>query len=126
MSKPDDSTIEDDVQALVKPKRKKKPASLTPRSMAEMRDRGYVVAVVEHYNAFTRRKHDLFGCIDLLCIGNNETVAVQVTSRANVSSRRTKIEETEAYPEMLKSGWRILIHGWDKEDGLWRLKEVEL
>lgn len=126
MSKPDDSTIANDVQALVKPKRKKKPASLTPRSMAEMRDRGYVVAVVEHYNAFTRRKHDLFGCIDLLCIGNNETVAVQVTSRNNMSSRRGKIEETEAYPEMIRSGWRILIHGWDKEGGLWRLKEVEL
>jgi len=126
MSKPDDSTIAEDVQALAKPKRKTKPANLTPRSMAEMRDRGYVVATVEHYNAFTRRKHDLFGCIDLLCIGNHETVAVQVTSRANVSSRRTKIEETEAYPEMIRSGWRILIHGWDKDDGRWRLKEVEL
>lgn len=101
-------------------------SSLTSRSKALYVSHGYQVALVEHYNAFTRRKHDLFGCIDLLCIGNNETVAVQVTSRANVSSRRTKIEETEAYPEMLKSGWRILIHGWDKEDGRWRLKEVEL
>lgn len=121
----DDSTIQNEVQAIV-PQKKKKSANLTPRSMAEMRERGYQVATVEYFNAFTRRKHDLFGCIDLLCIGNGETVAVQVTSRDNISSRRHKIEENEAYPEMLRSGWKILIHGWDKDGSRWRLKEVEL
>jgi hypothetical protein len=30
----------------------------------------------------------LFGCIDLLAIGNNETVAVQVTSKGHLSDRR--------------------------------------
>lgn len=121
----DDSTIQNEVQAIV-PQKKKKSANLTPRSVAEMRERGYQVATVEYFNAFTRRKHDLFGCIDLLCIGNGETVAVQVTSRDNISSRRHKIEENEAYPEMLRSGWKILIHGWDKDGSRWRLKEVEL
>lgn len=125
VGKTDDSTIPDAVQAIV-PQKKKKSANLTPRSMAEMRERGYQVATVEYFNAFTRRKHDLFGCIDLLCIGNGETVAVQVTSRDNISSRRHKIEENEAYPEMLRSGWKILIHGWDKDGSRWRLKEVEL
>jgi hypothetical protein len=125
VGKTDDSTIPDAVQAIV-PQKKKKGANLTPRSTAEMRERGYQVATVEYFNAFTRRKHDLFGCIDLLCIGNGETVAVQVTSRDNISSRRHKIEENEAYPEMLRSGWKILIHGWDKDGSRWRLKEVEL
>ena len=125
VGKTDDSTISDAVQAIV-PQKKKKSANLTPRSMAEMRERGYQVATVEYFNAFTRRKHDLFGCIDLLCIGNGETVAVQVTSRDNISSRRHKIEDNEAYPEMLRSGWKILIHGWDKDGSRWRLKEVEL
>lgn len=125
VGKTDDSTIPDAVQAIV-PQKKKKSANLTPRSTAEMRERGYQVATVEYFNAFTRRKHDLFGCIDLLCIGNGETVAVQVTSRDNISSRRHKIEENEAYPEMLRSGWKILIHGWDKDGSRWRLKEVEL
>jgi hypothetical protein len=125
VGKTDDSTISDAVQAIV-PQKKKKSTNLTPRSMAEMRERGYQVATVEYFNAFTRRKHDLFGCIDLLCIGNGETVAVQVTSRDNISSRRHKIEENEAYPEMLRSGWKILIHGWDKDGSRWRLKEVEL
>jgi len=100
--------------------------SLSPRSVALLRERGYQVATVEHYNAFTRRKHDLFGCIDLLAIGHGETVAVQVTSRGHLSDRRHKIEEAEAYPEMLRSGWRIVLHGWFKENNRWKLKEVEL
>ena len=100
--------------------------SLTARSTAHLRDLGYMVATVEHYNSFTRRKHDLWGCIDLLCIGNGETVAVQVTSKTNLSARRHKIEEAEAYPEMIRSGWRIVLHGWFKEKNRWQLKEVEL
>lgn len=101
-------------------------ASLAARSAAVLRERGYIVAIVEHYNSYTRRKHDLYGCIDLLAIGHGETVAVQVTSRANTSTRRHKIEDAEAYPEMLRSGWRVIVHGWDKQGSRWRLQEVEL
>ena len=100
--------------------------SLTARSTAHLRDLGYMVATVEHYNSFTKRKHDLWGCIDLLCIGNGETVAVQVTSKPHLSNRRHKIEEAEAYPEMIRSGWKIVLHGWFKEKNRWQLKEVEL
>lgn len=100
--------------------------SLNARSAAHLRDLGYLVATVEHYNAFTKRKHDLFGCIDLLAIGNGETVAVQVTSKGHLSERKHKIEDAEAYPEMLRSGWRIVLHGWFKENNRWKLKEVEL
>lgn len=100
--------------------------SLTTRSTVFLREQGYIVATVEHYNAFTKRKHDLFGCIDLLAIGNGETVAVQVTSKPHLSERRHKIEEAEAYPEMLRSGWKVVLHGWFKEGNRWQLKEVEL
>lgn len=102
------------------------PISLTPKSKALLVEQGYQVALVETYNAFTKRKHDLFGCIDLLAIGNGETVAVQVTSKDNLSSRRHKIEDAEAYPEMLRSGWRIVLHGWYKDGNRWQVKEVEL
>lgn len=100
--------------------------SLAPRSVAYLREQGYIVATVEYYNAYTKRKHDLFGCIDLLAIGNGETIAVQVTSKSNLSARKHKIEESEAYPEMLRSGWRIVLHGWYKENNRWKLKEIEL
>jgi hypothetical protein len=91
--------------------------TLTARSKALYVSHGYQVALVEHYNSFTKRKHDLWGCIDLLAIGHGETVA---------SARKHKIEEAEAYPEMLRSGWRVVLHGWFKEKNRWQLKEVEL
>ena len=89
---------------------------MTPsqRSIKHLRDDGYQVANVETFNYFTKRKHDLFGCIDLLAIGNGETLAVQVTSKSNMSARVKKIEESEALPEMLRSGWRVIVHGWWK------------
>lgn len=101
-------------------------SSLTARSKAVLVERGYQVALVEHYNSFTKRKHDLFGCIDLLAIGHGHTIAVQVTSKGHISDRRHKIEEAEAYPEMLRSGWSVVIHGWYKENNRWKLKEEEL
>jgi hypothetical protein len=100
--------------------------SLTLRTTKHLREQGYLVATVEHYNSFTRRKHDLFGCIDLLAIGNGETLAIQVTSRSNMSARIKKIQDNLALPEMLRSKWRILVHGWDRgTNGRYRLKEFE-
>jgi len=61
--------------------------TLTLRTTKLLRDQGYTVATVEYYNYFTKRKHDLFGCIDLLAIGNGETLAIQVTSKSNMSAR---------------------------------------
>lgn len=100
--------------------------SLTLRTTKHLKEQGYLVATVEHYNSFTRRKHDLFGCIDLLAIGNGETLAIQVTSRSNMSARIKKIQDNLALPEMLRSKWRILVYGWDKgTNGRYRLKEFE-
>jgi len=100
--------------------------TLTLRTTTHMKEQGYMVATVEYYNAYTRRKHDLFGCIDLLAIGNGETLAIQVTSKSNMSARIKKIEDSAALPEMLRSGWRILVHGWfRKPNGRYDLKEFE-
>lgn len=89
---------------------------MTPsqRSIKLLREQGYQVANVESYNAFTKRKHDLFGCIDILAIGNNETLAVQVTSKSNMKARINKIAEADAFPEMIRSKWRVIVHGWAK------------
>lgn len=100
--------------------------TLTQRTIKMMRDQGYTVATVEYFNYYTKRKKDLFGCIDLLCIGNGETIAIQVTSKSNMSARIKKIEASDALPEMLRSKWRILVHGWWKgTNGRYQLKEFE-
>ena len=100
--------------------------TLTLRTTKHLRQQGYTVATVEYYNYFTKRKHDLFGCIDLLAIGNGETLAIQVTSKSNMSTRIKKIENNDALPEMIRSGWRILVHGWWKnKSNRFELKEFE-
>lgn len=101
---------------------------MTPsqRTIKHLKDQGYMVANVEHYNYFTKRKHDLWGCIDILAIGNRETLAVQVTSKSNMSARIKKIEDSDALPEMLRSGWRVIVCGWWKNNkGRYELKEFE-
>jgi hypothetical protein len=101
---------------------------MTPsqRTIRQLKDQGYTVANVETYNFFTKRRHDLFGVIDILAIGNGETLAVQVTSKSNMSARIRKIEDSEALPEMLRSGWRVIVHGWFRgSNGRYQLKEME-
>lgn len=101
--------------------------SPTQRSLKYLREQGYLVAIVEHWNPFAKLRVDLFGCIDLICIGNGETVGVQTTSYSNVPARIKKIEENEALPLLRDANWRILVHGWKKgKDGKWTVREVDL
>jgi hypothetical protein len=91
-----------------------------------MESRGYKCDVVESYNAFTRRKKDLFSIFDILAIGNGETVGIQITSKSNMSSRIKKISESEFLPDLVRSGWKILVLGWYKKpNGRYDYKEFE-
>jgi hypothetical protein len=103
--------------------------SPTARSLKEMRDRGYVCQVVERWNAFSRRRIDLFGFIDIVCVGNGETVGVQATSGDNVSHRVEKIgrdDLAENVAAVRKAGWRIVVQGWRKgANGRYALREVD-
>ena len=103
-------------------------AGITPtqRSLKYLREQGYSVWIVEHWNHFARKRQDLFGCIDLLAIGHGHTLAVQTTSRDNTSTRCKKIVENDYYSEMIRSGWKIHVHGWGKLKDGWQVKVVEL
>ena len=91
-----------------------------------MRDLGYVAAVVEHFNPFAKVRQDLFGIVDVLCVGNGETVAVQCTSGSNVASRVDKIADSENTPHLRAAGWKIFVHGWRKAaSGHWVLREID-
>jgi hypothetical protein len=85
----------------------------TQRSLAYLRDEGYLVAIVEHWNPFARIRQDLFGFIDLLAIRRDETLAVQVTA-SGVSSRVKKIEASPHLSRVREAGWKIFVHGWRK------------
>lgn len=103
----------------------------TARTLKEMRSRGYVCAVTERWNPFAKIRQDLFGFVDVLCVGNGETVAVQATGGdgGNVAARVAKIasdELAESVAACRKAGWRILVMGWRKNAaGKYVLREVD-
>ncbi len=100
--------------------------SPTQLTLAEMRKRGFVCQVVEKFNSFTKRYNDLFGFIDVLCLGENEIIGVQCTSDSNLSTRVAKITDHENVGAVRKAGIRILAHGWRKKGRRWSLREVDL
>ena len=112
-----------------KPKRKKR-TNATQLTVKEMRSRGYLCANVEkripHMPHVTQ---DLFGFIDVLCLGDDEVVAVQTTgdNGGNVAARIRKIADHENVAAVRKAGIRILVHGWKKgKDGKYSLREVDV
>jgi hypothetical protein len=94
-----------------------------------MRKRGYIAEVVERWIPQARRRKDLFGFIDVLCVHperEGDIVGVQTTSAANVAARIEKIINHENVAAVRKGGIRILVHGWAKRRGRWRLREIDV
>lgn len=89
-------------------------SSPTQRTLKKLRDEGYTAQVVERWCSFTKRRHDLFGIIDVLAIKDGETLAVQTTSGSGVSARLKKMLESDTLIPILKAGWNVHIHGWRK------------
>jgi len=109
------------------PKKRKKPAALTPRSMALLAGEGYLVEKVEHRNAFMAHvTHDLWQFADLLAIRRGEVLAVQVTSAANHATRRTKIADNPKVGRVREAGIRIEIHSWRKDGNRWQVRREDL
>ena len=104
--------------------------SPTQRSLALLRRQGYRVAITEHWNSFIKRRQDLFGFIDLLCV-SEAMLAIQTTTGANVSARVAKILGLPAAREWVEAGHRIVVHGWAKRGPRgavkkWECREVEI
>lgn len=99
------------------------------RVLALLRNEGYIASVVERYDSFSGRLHDLFGFLDVLAVGNGLTLGVQVTSRSNMASRRRKMREAPELPILFGAGWHVELWGFDQPNGprtLWRLNRESL
>jgi hypothetical protein len=107
-----------------KPKKTKCPADKLTREYLQAG--GYIVDKAESYNAFSKRKKDLFKFIDFVAIHphKKELLAIQTTSKSNLTTRIKKAEGLDAYWHWLRTGNPVTFHGWYKEAGMWRLKEV--
>lgn len=102
-------------------------SSPTQRSLKYLRDAGYTCAIVEHWDHYARKRRDLFGMFDLLCIREGETLAVQTTSGSNVSARVKKLTESELLAPVRKAGWVVHVHGWRKgANGRYALRVEDL
>ena len=107
-------------------KKRRSSVSPTQRSLALLRQQGYLCEVVERWNPWAKVRQDLFGIGDILAIKDRETLLVQTTSRSNVNARVKKISESEVLPAILRAGWRIQVHGWGELKNGWDCKTIEI
>lgn len=106
----------------------------TQRSLKLLRSQGYLVAITERWNPFAKIRQDLFGFVDLLCVRDDEVLAVQTTSDSggNASKRLIKIQALQTAKTWLSSPNRKLhIHAWAKRGAkgkqkLWTCRTVPL
>ena len=97
------------------------------RSKAALEEAGYLVWITETWNAFARIRQDLWGIADLICLRGEEVLAVQVTSRNNVSARCKKIADAPTIGPIRAAGIRVEVHGWGKlADGKYHCRIVDV
>ncbi len=99
---------------------------LKRRSREWLEARGYLVGNVEFFNFHTKRKHDLFGFLDLLAVGDNEVIGVQTTSKAHRADHVDKIANHENVGRVRDGGILIHLHLWEKKGGRWLLTVEDL
>lgn len=138
----DDAEVQDENIAPERGRRKRR-ISPTQRSLKYLRRQGcQLVAVVEKWNAFMHGgrggRQDLFGCIDVLAIRDDQVICVQCCSN-DVSAHIDKMAEatfknpeakTECLvlPALFAAGIKVFVHGWSKSraTGKYQLRQVEL
>ncbi len=105
--------------------------SPTARTLEALRKLGCLCQVVEHWNAFSRRRIDLYGIIDVVAIRADVpgVTGIQATSTANLTARVKKALAEPALLVWLQAGNRFSCWGWAKrgkkgERKVWTLKEV--
>ena len=101
----------------------------TQRTLALCRKHGWTTQVVERWCAFSRRRIDLFGVIDVLAIDDSLTIGIQTTSGSCVSARIKKSLECEPLVRWLVGPNRkFFVHGWRKlkKTGKWECREIQI
>lgn len=101
--------------------------SPTERTLKALRADGWLAAVVEKWNPHSKTRLDLFGFVDILAIRGEETLAVQATSRSNISSRVQKITDHPNVGAVRDAGWKIMVYGWGKmANGRYECRKVDV
>lgn len=103
--------------------------SYNARTLDFFRKRGWIAQMVEQWNAWSKRRRDLWG-FDLVAIHTNVrgTVWVQFTSRGNIADRIKKLRALETTRVLMRADNPIFVMGWsqDPRSKRWGCKIVEL
>jgi hypothetical protein len=94
--------------------------STTQKSLNYLRERGYLVAKTEQWNAFAKIRIDAYGIIDMIAIktGENGVLGVQSTTKGSVDAHVDKAlyDCGVALKTWLLCGNKFVIHGWDGDE----------
>jgi hypothetical protein len=104
------------------PKKRAKGMSPTARTLAECRKRGWSAQVVERFNSFTKRRIDLFGCIDIVVITPDGILGVQACAGGDHSTRRNKILLEPRIKQWLDAGGLFEVWSWSKKGHRWHVR----
>jgi hypothetical protein len=94
--------------------------SYLSRTLAYLRDKGVTCEKVEHFNPYAGKhgvRHDLFGFIDIIGMGEKDIIAVQACGQ-DFASHHRKITEEEVAENVhlwLNNGGMLLLIGWSKK-----------
>lgn len=112
--------------ATKKTTKKKTKISPTQLTMAWMKRQGFIAQIVERWNPFAKVRQDLFQVIDIVAVNEQgDLLGIQVTTRANISSRRAKVRESLGAKYWATHN-QIQVHGWQKSGPRWTVKVCEM
>ena len=78
-------------------------ASPTQLSLKHLRSQGWYAEVVEHFNSFTKKRHDMFGIFDIVALRDAETLGVQTTGTLPSSPSTRSAAASAAVPSTQES-----------------------
>jgi len=90
-------------------------ADYNAKTIKLVRDAGFFIGRVEHYDSFSRKRHDLFGIIDYVAMGQGSIIGVQSTSYSGKSAHKAAIEDSKTVRMWLKCGGKFLFVAWKKK-----------
>jgi hypothetical protein len=101
-------------------------ASPTSRSLAYLRGRGFLAAVVESWISGAGVRRDLFGFADLLAIHPRDRLflLVQTTTADHVAHRLAKAKRRPELALWLRAGGLFEVHGWYRRAGRWSARRI--
>lgn len=81
-----------------------------------MTEQGWKFERVDTYNHMTQKAGDLLGMFDYLAFDllAGKTIGVQLTSRSNMSARKSKLRADKRLAWVQACGWRVIVIGIDK------------